>query len=494
MTSAVPHHRVVIVGAGFSGIVMGARLRRAGIEDFIILEKADDVGGTWRDNRYPGCACDVPSRLYSLADAPHPGWSREFAGWAEIWDYLRACVRRFGLTDRVRTGADVTSAVWESGRWRVEAADGREWTAGALVLGVGGLHVPSRPAIPGLADFAGPVLHTAQWPADDSALDGARVAVVGTGASAVQAIPALAPRTDRLTVLQRSASWIMPRHDHAWSPARQRLYARIPWTQKATRWLRWGRQEVQLLGFARVPGVRPRLERMALDRLARHVPDPQTRAKLTPDYEIGCKRILLSDDYWRTFARDDVELVTDPIARIEPHAVVTRDATGAEAAYPVDALVLATGFDLLGSYARMHVAGLGGRTLAQEWAGERGTHLGITVAGFPELYLLLGPNTALGHSSVLLQIESAASYIVQALARADRLGPQVVTRRAQQRFGRWVQGRTRGTAWGSGCRSWYLDEKGRNVAIWPASTARYRLVTRRVRAADYESVGPLRPD
>ena len=474
---------MLVVGAGFSGIAMGAQLRRAGVEDFLILDKSDDVGGTWRDNRYPGCACDVPSRLYSLSFAPKADWSRDYAGWQEIWDYLRDCVARFGLTDKIVLSADVHSLTWEQNRWRVDTADGREWTADAVVLGVGGLHVPARPDLAGLARFAGPVLHTADWPADGSArLAGLRVGVIGTGASAVQLIPTIAPDVAHLTVFQRTASWVLPRHDRPWTVSRQRLHAGMPLAARLARLRTYLTLEVRVLGFGRLEGARRRVEEAALARLARQVPDPVTRAALTPHYPLGCKRVLLSDDYWPTFTRPNVGLVSEAIDAVRPRGVRTVD--GVE--HELDALVLATGFDLRGSFDRMAVTGLGGLTLEQAWSGIRGTNLGITVAGFPELYLLLGPNTALGHSSVLLQIESAIAYVLAALRAADARGPQVLTRVAQERFGRWVRRRTRHTVWGSGCQSWYLDERGRNVAIWPASTARYRWVTRRVRSADYE--------
>ncbi len=481
-STAVSHQRVIVVGSGFSGIAMGARLAQQGIEDFLILEKASDVGGTWRDNRYPGCACDVPSRLYSLSFAPKTDWSRDYAPADEIWDYLRDCVERFGLRSHLVLDADVVAATWDADRWRVTVADGREWTAGALVLGVGGLHVARRPDLAGLGTFSGPVLHTADWPPDDG-LDGLRVGVVGTGASAVQLVPALAPRVSQLVVFQRTPSWVLPRSDRAWSSRRQQAYARVPGLERLQRWRTYARLETRVLGFGDA-GTRARelVERQAREHLAAAVPDPVTRAALTPDYALGCKRVLLSDDYWPTFTRPNVQLVTSPIERVEPRDIVTADGQ----AHDLDALVLATGFDVGGSFERMTITGLRGHTLDQTWSSSRITNLGITVPGFPELYLLLGPNTALGHNSVLLMIESAIDYVLAALHRADEVGAQVVTAAAASRFARWVRERTRHTVWGSGCQSWYLDEHGENTAIWPASTVRYRFATRSVRAEDFE--------
>lgn len=462
---------------------MAARLAQSGVEDFLILEKAADIGGTWRDNRYPGCACDVPSRLYSLSFAPKADWSRDYAPAGEIWDYLRDCIDRFGLRSRLVLQADVVEATWQDDCWRVVAADTREWTADALVLGVGGLHVPRRPDLPGMGTFAGSVLHTADWPAEDR-LDGLRVGVVGTGASAVQLIPAIAERVGHLVVFQRTPSWIVPRDDKPWSPVRQAAYQRLPWLERLQRLRTYLRLEARVLGFGRWDGARRMAEAQSRAHLAEAVPDPVTRAALTPSYALGCKRVLVSDDYWPTFARSDVELVTAGIDHVEPTGIVTADGRH----HDLDALVYATGFDLRGSFDRMKITGLSGRTLADAWARTRATHQGIEVAGFPELYLLLGPNTALGHNSVLIMIEAAVEHILQALMRADRLGPSTVTAAAQARFGRWVRARTRHTVWGSGCQSWYLDERGRNVAIWPGSTIRYRWETRRLRDENYEPV------
>ncbi len=479
--SAVSHRRVIVVGSGFSGVAMGARLLDAGIRDFLVLEKGSEVGGTWRDNRYPGCACDVPSPLYSLSFAPKADWSRAYAPSAEIWQYLRDCVDRLGLGPHLALDADVTGATWEGDRWRVRVADGREWTSDALVLGVGGLHMPRRPDLPGLGTFGGPVMHTADWP-DDDGLDGLRVGVVGTGASAVQLVPELAARVSQLVVFQRTPAWVLPRGDVPVSRWRQRANARIPLVQKASRARTYVRNELNVLGFGRNARLREWVGRRSLEHLASAVSDPVVRAALTPAYELGCKRVLLSDDYWPTFARPHVQLVTEPIGGVVPRGVVTGKGTEHE----LDALVLATGFDLDGSLARMQITGQDGRTLAQAWSRGRGTHLGISVAGFPELYLLLGPNTALGHTSVLVMIEAAVDYVIDALRRADELGPQVVTAAAQERFGRWLRRRDRHTVWTSGCQSWYLDERGVNKAIWPASTVRYRWRTRKVDPRDYE--------
>jgi len=474
---STPHHRVAIVGTGFSGLGMAVRLAQRGEHDYVVLEKADDVGGTWRDNRYPGCACDVPSRMYSFSFEQKPDWSRDFATASEIWGYLRDVADRYAVRERIAFGADLRVAEWDEGarRWRLEAADGRAWTADSLVLGVGALHEPRLPDIEGLDTFAGEVMHTANWPEGDDGLDGKRLAVVGTGASVVQLLPEVAPRAAHTTVFQRTPAWTMPKHDSLWSVARQERFRRYPWMQRLVRWRTYWELEARAPMFVRVPGAAKLVARMATKRLHRHVSDPETRAKLTPDYRIGCKRILLSDDYWRTFNRPDVSLETAAITAVEPGVVVTADGTRHE----VDALVLGTGFDVKGSYERMDIRGLGGRRLNDEWSDGTRTNLGITVDGFPELYLLLGPNTGLGHNSVVLMIELATRYVLDRIEESRRTGPRVTTRAAVDRFVTEMGERSSHTVWSTGCRSWYLDEKGRNFTLWPGSTVSYWWRTRR---------------
>jgi cation diffusion facilitator CzcD-associated flavoprotein CzcO len=472
-----PHHRVAIVGSGFSGLGMAVRLAQRGERDYVVLERADEVGGTWRDNRYPGCACDVPSRLYSFSFDQNPAWSRDFATAPEIWAYLRDVADRYAVRDRIAFGADLRVAEFDESarRWTLTAEDGRQWTADAVVLGVGGLHEPRLPDIPGLADFAGPLMHTAVWPEQDG-LDGCRVGVIGTGASAVQLVPQLAPRARHTTVFQRTASWIIPRNDRPWSARRRRLFRRVPALQRAVRWRTYLALEARVPAFTRYPWLARPAEMASLRNLARAVPDAGTRAALTPHHRLGCKRVLLSDDYWPTFARDDVSLVTSPIERVEQHAVVTADGRRHE----VDALALGTGFDVTGSFDRLEVRGLGGRTLADAWETGAHTHLGVTVAGFPELYVLLGPNTGLGHSSVVLMIEFATRYVLQALERGWREGPRTTTTAAQESFVREMRGRSRHTVWTTGCKSWYLDKFGNNAFLWPGSTIEYWWRTRRL--------------
>jgi cation diffusion facilitator CzcD-associated flavoprotein CzcO len=330
-------------------------------------------------------------------------------------------------------------------------------------------------------------MHTARWPSDDG-LDGLRVAVIGTGASAIQVVPAIAPRAARTTVFQRTPAWILPRFDRPWSERRRRTFRRHPSVQRAVRWATYWRFEAQAPMFVRFPSIGRLAERLSLRHLDRSVSDPATRARLTPDYRLGCKRVLFSGDYWASFERPDVDLVTQPITRVERDGLVTADGTK----HPVDAIVLGTGFSTRGSFDRIDIRGLEGRTLAEAWADRPVTHLGITVAGFPELYLLLGPNTGLGHTSVLLMSEFAARYVDRAVRRADD-GARVTRPAAQEAFMREVGVRSRRTVWMTGCRSWYLDRQGRNTALWPGSTVGYWWRTRRLDDSVFEPVAARRP-
>jgi cation diffusion facilitator CzcD-associated flavoprotein CzcO len=478
-----PHARVAIVGSGFAGLGAAIRLRQAGVEDVLVFERADDVGGTWRDNAYPGCACDVPSHLYSFSFAPNPGWSRAFSRQPEIWAYLRACAERFGVRDRVRTGHELERADWEEAarRWRLQTTGGT-YTADVLVSAVGAFSEPAVPRLAGLETFAGAAFHSARWKHGHD-LRGRRVAVVGTGASAVQLVPEIQPLVARLHVFQRTAPWIVPRRDRALTPLEHRLYRRVPRAQRLARaGIYWGREML-------VPAFRhPRL--MAVNaRIARHhleasVPDPALRARLTPDYTIGCKRILLSNDYLPALTRPNVELVTDPIAEVRPHAIVTRDGVERE----VDTIVFGTGFRVADMPIAERLHGRGGVRLADVWAGSPRAHLGTTVAGFPNLFLLLGPNTGLGHTSVVVMIESQIAHLLAALRHLEASGAAALEPRpeAQARSVAHVQQRMRGTVWtAGGCASWYLDRTGRNSTLWPDFTWRFRRRLERLDPREY---------
>ncbi|BCJ36584.1 flavin-binding monooxygenase [Actinocatenispora thailandica] len=468
---------MLIVGAGFSGLGAAVRLRQAGRHDFVVLERADDVGGTWRDNDYPGAACDVPSHLYSLSFAPNPRWSRSFSPQPEIRQYLRDLVARYDLTPHLRLGHDLLEARWDeaTARWRVRTGQG-SFTGRVLVLGTGPLSAPKLPAIDGLDDFAGTTFHSARWRHDHD-LTGRRVAVIGTGASAIQFVPRIAGTVQRLTVFQRTPPWIIPRNDRPISGLEQWLYQHLPPARLAVRAGIYTARETLAVGMTLQPPLLDAVAALARGHLRRQVPDPALRDRLRPDYRIGCKRILLSDDFYPALARDNVELVTDSIDRIEPDAVRTADGRR----HPVDTIVFGTGFEATRPPIAAAVTGRDGVRLADAWADGMSAYRGSTVAGFPNLFLLIGPNTGLGHTSMIYIIESQLNYLVTALSKMDQHGVAAmeVDAGAQHAYNEALQRRLGSTVWNTGgCASWYLDANGRNTTLWPSFTWRFRRLTR----------------
>lgn len=475
---------VLIVGAGFSGLAMAIRCRQAGIGPLGVIEKAADIGGTWRENTYPGAACDVPSHLYSLSFAPKPDWSRMYAPQPEIQAYLRETAERHGLMPLIQLGTAFTGATWDEARalWHVETDRG-PLTARAIVSAMGGLHHPAYPDLPGRDAFAGPAFHTASW---DHSVDlaGKRVGVIGTGASAIQVVPELAKRAAHLTLFQRTPPWIMPKHDHAIPEATQARYRRLPLLRQIERArLFWLHELRALLGFTKVSKLTKQAEGLARHHLAKAVPDRALRAKLTPNYRLGCKRVLISDEYYPALQRPNVTLETGDIARITEGGVTTADGH----THALDAIVYATGFDVTGSFTRMNLVGRDGLRLTDAWADGMGAYQGITVAGFPNYFMLLGPNTGLGHNSIISMIEVQARHVLDCL-EALRKGARAIEVRpeAQARFLDRIRTRLADSIWQTGgCRSWYLDAEGRNTTLWPDSVMAYRRSARRARMADY---------
>lgn len=456
--------RACIVGAGFSGIAAAIDLRRAGVTDLVIVDRGACVGGAWRDNTYPGCACDVQSRLYELEVAPWPEWTRRFAGQEEIRAYLESVVEIFGLEPAMRLETEVAHAQWHEAddAWHVETTRGMI-VADVLISACGGLTEPLYPDIPGAADFTGPTMHTARW---DHGVDlhGKRVAVVGTGASAIQVIPAIAPDAEEVVVLQRTPPWVMPRRDRGIPAWYRSSLAALPPLQRSMRAVSSWAREVQLLSFTRQGVFRTMGERIARRHLEAQVSDPELRRKLTPGYAMGCKRILLSDDYYPALARDNVT-VAPGLARVMSTGVVDTD--GVE--HAVDVIVWATGFKVLEPPLADRVVGRGGETLTEAFArNDMGAYKGTTVAGFPNLYILQGPNTGLGHSSVVLMSEAQIGYLVPAVASGLVME---VDATAQRRYVEDIDRRLASTVWQQGgCQSWYQNGHGRNVALWPGST------------------------
>jgi cation diffusion facilitator CzcD-associated flavoprotein CzcO len=474
----------VIVGAGFSGLAAGVYLKRAGISDFVILEKADRVGGTWRENTYPGAACDVPSHLYSYSFEPNPNWSRAYGGQAEILAYLEHCADKYSLRPHLKLGQQVESATFNeaTGTWHIETAAGEHLEARALLLGNGALHVPALPDIPGLASFTGTKFHSAQW--DHSYdLTGKRVAVVGTGASAIQFVPQIAPKVRHLDVYQRTPPWIVPKRDRLISSTEQWLFERVP----AAHWLRrtslYWLLESRVVGFAYAPKVNEMLEKVVLRMLARSVPDRELRAKVTPSYRFGCKRVLISNDWYPALQRDNVDLITDKIESITPRGVRTAD--GTERA--VDALILGTGFRVSEYLSALRVIGRDGVELNEAWRASLRNYLGITVSGFPNLFLLMGPNTGLGHNSMIFMIEAQARYAANAIRelRERKLAFIDVLPSTEHAFRAELKAKMRNTVWTTGCQSWYQTPDG-EVFLWPGATFDYWWRTRHVDLQQYE--------
>mgnify|MGYP001341828660 CR=1 FL=1 len=500
------HVLVAVIGSGFGGLGAAVRLRREGVTDFVVLERADAVGGTWRDNSYPGCACDVPSHLYSFSFAPCPDWPRTFSGQRHIRAYLEHVVDAYGLREHIRLGHELTRAVWDERRlcWDLYVNGRRAFTADLVVSATGPLSEPRIPWIPGLDDFPGAVFHSAAWDHDYD-LRGKRVAVVGTGASAIQIVPSIQPDVARLTLLQRTPPWVLPRADRDTTAAERWLHRRLPVTLRLRRGLLWGLRELQVHAFTKYPNALGPVEWLARRNLARAVRDPALRKRLTPTYRIGCKRILLSNTYYPALTRPNVDVVTSGLVEVRGSTVVAADGSEAE----VDAIVFATGFHVTDMPVAERVVGIGGRTLAESWQDGVQALRGATAAGFPNLLMIIGPNTGLGNTSMILMIEAQLNYLADYLRRLDALAgeaardgtgphgdgpsasgrpPALVARAdAVAAWNRAVQERMKRTVWNTGgCTSWYLDANGRNTTLWPGTTTAFRSATRRVDLAEYD--------
>jgi cation diffusion facilitator CzcD-associated flavoprotein CzcO len=481
--SPLPSHvRTLVVGAGFAGLGMAATLRREDpAADVLVIERAPEVGGTWRDNTYPGCACDVPTALYSFSFAPSPAWSHTFARQPEILAYLKKVTADEDIP--VHRHTELLGADWDADAqlWRVRTSRG-ELTASVLVTATGTLSEPKLPDVPGLGSFAGTTFHSARWDHDHD-LTGERVGVIGTGASAIQFVPEIADTVDHLTVFQRTAAWVVPRIDRKLPRAERALYRRVPAVQRAVRTLVYTYREAYVVALAKAPVILPGITVVARALMRNQVRDGALRAKLTPSYTLGCKRLLLSASWLPTLARPDVDVVTAGIARITPTGVV--DADGVE--HLLDTIIFGTGFTPTEPPVA-HLITAGGQSLAQHWAGSPHAHRGTTVAGFPNLFLMYGPNTNLGHSSIVFMLESQAAYVRDALRTMDSRGLTSVDVRpaAQSSYNAGIENSLSTTVWNAGgCSSWYFDATGRNSAMWPTFTWTFRRLTRRFDVENY---------
>lgn len=477
------HSDVAIIGSGFSGLAMAVRLQRAGFDDFVVLERGDEVGGTWRDNSYPGCACDVPSHLYSFSFAPNPEWSATFSPQPEILAYLRGVAHDKGVVDHVRFGCELKEALWDAPaqRWRLQTSRG-EMSARVLVAAGGPLSEPSTPGVAGIDRFQGKVFHSARWDHDHD-LTGERVAVIGTGASAIQFVPEIQPKVDELHVFQRTAPWIMPRRSRPLTSLERAVYRRLPLAQRLMRTaIYWGR-ELYAIPMLRA-GLAPVTRFMGKAYIKRAVADPELRRKLTPSYAPGCKRILISNDYLPALTQPNVSVVTDGIAEVREHSIVTNDGDEIE----VDTIIFGTGFHVADFPMGQKLRGDDGRTLAERWEGSMKAHKGTAVEGFPNLFLLLGPNTGLGHTSVVLIAEWQAGYVTRAPKHMRRhdVGAVEVRPAAQASWNDRMQRRMAATVWlAGGCASWYIDKTGRNSTLWPGFTFQFRRAVSGFDASNY---------
>jgi cation diffusion facilitator CzcD-associated flavoprotein CzcO len=472
----IEQHRVdhVVIGAGFAGLCAAIKLQEDGERDFVVIERGPDVGGTWRDNTYPGAACDVPSQLYSFSFARNPDWSSSYSPQPEIQAYIQKVAQRSGTLDRFVFDTTVEDAEWDDTeqRWTVRTSGGT-WSARTLIVGAGGLSEPKVPDIEGIDTFQGELFHSARW--DHSVdLTGKRVAVIGTGASAIQIVPELQQVVGSLDVYQRTAPWVIPRHDRTYGPLERKALKYVPGLQRLYRTGVYWSKEVTVPAFTLWPKISAPAQKQALLNIKKGIEDPELREKVTPHFAFGCKRVLISNDYYPALAADNVDLVTDPIAKVTGSAVVTADGTERE----IDVLVVATGFYTTELPIAEHVVGKHGLSLADQWRDSGMTaYKGTTVPNFPNLFMIVGPNTGLGHSSMVLMIESQVAYIRDALRTMRTGGYDVVEvdQATTDRYNAALQGRMRRTVWSTGgCDSWYLDAHGKNTTLWPRSTLDFR--------------------
>ena len=475
---------VVIIGSGFAGIGMGVQLKRAGFDSFVILERGPEVGGTWRSNTYPGCACDVPSHLYSFSYEKNPDWSRMYPTQVEIWNYLKAVAAKHGLRESMRFNSEVREAVFDPGenRWRVTTAAGEVLAPRILISCMGGLSRPQRPAIAGLDRFAGPAFHSSEW---DHTVDfaGKRVGVIGTGASAIQFVPRIVPHAARLHLFQRTPPWVLPKPDRpikGWERAAFRWLPGYMWGFR--NWLYW-RQEIFGIGYTLKPEYLKFAEGIALRYLKRAVPDPGVRAKLTPQYRIGCKRVLLSNDYLQSLAQPNVDVVTERVTEVRERSVVTADGVERD----VDVLVYGTGFRTLDFTSPVRFVGPEGVDLAEVWRSRPRAYFGVATAGFPNLFFITGPNSRVANNSIVFMIEAQIRYVVACLRHLRATGARTmgVRQESQDAFNLALAARARRTVFATGCKSWYLDEKGESPVLWPGFSSEYWWRARRPRTSDF---------
>lgn len=482
-TQASP--RIAIIGTGFGGIGLAIRLKKAGFSNFILFEKAGDVGGVWRDNTYPGAACDVPSHLYSFSFEQDLGWLNRYGKAAEIHQYLRHCTDKYDLRPHILFNTEITAASFDdtTGLWTLQTNQGETCQANVMVAAVGQLNRPAYPKLTGMDSFAGKSFHSARWDHDYD-LTGKRVAVIGTGASAIQFVPEIVPQVAHLDLYQRSAPYVIPKPDKAYPPLEKALFKHVPLLQSLDRAWQYSFHEVRLLGFTASVNETVLVEYLFQKHIREVIKDHKLRHRLTPDYPIGCKRILVSNDWYKTLLNLKIDIVSEDIAEIVPQGIRTADGKVRE----VDAIIYGTGFAATDFLAPMHISGLNGQVLKQTWQQGAEAYLGLTVHGFPNLFMLYGPNTNLGHSSIVYMLESQFNYVLDALKKLQQNGLRYlnVKQDIQTRFNGDIQQRMKKTMWAQGCSSWYVTAEGKNTNNWPGFTFDYRERTRKLNLHDYD--------
>ena len=481
--SRTPH--VVIIGTGFGGLGMAIELKAAGLESFTILERESSVGGTWRDNTYPGAACDVQSHLYSYSFEPKSDWSRKFGLQAEIHSYIKHCAAKYNLYDHIHFNQEVESTTFneQAGLWTIQSKSGDTFEADAVVSATGQLNQPAYPAIPGIDTFKGKAFHSARWDHDYN-LTGKRVAVVGTGASAIQFVPQIASQVKQLKLFQRSAAWVIPKPDRPFTGLEQWIFRHMPGADRVYRSLIYWKNESRALGFTRFGSLLNVFKWQAKYLARKTIRDPVKRTNIIPDYPVGCKRVLMANDWYDTIDQDNLDLITDGIARIEEDAVITSDGTRHE----VDAIIYGTGFKATDFLAPMKVTGRNGLSLNQAWQDGAEAYKGVCVSGFPNLFILYGPNTNLAHNSIVFMLESQIRYVIQCIKMLQDPDLRYMDVKAdrQNRYSRKIQEKLKHSVWEAGCSSWYKTASGKNTNNWPGFTFSYRLMTAAPDRQDFE--------
>lgn len=475
---------IIITGTGFSGICVGIQLKKAGFHNFKIVEKANDVGGTWRDNTYPGAACDVKSNLYSYSFEPNPNWTREYSPQAEILDYIKHCVKKYDLEQHIIYNWEVKAAKYdeENGIWELSNQKKEKLTANIAIVGNGPLHIPSLPDIEGIKDFKGAVFHSAQWNHEYD-LSNKNVCVIGTGASAIQFVPEIQPKVKNLYLMQRTAPWVLPKPDGEFSATQNVLFEKIPFLQKMNRDFIYYFNEAQVVGMMYNDAILKLGELIGKQHIKKYIKDPELRKKLTPNFKLGCKRVLLSNNYYQALAQPNLEVVTDGIQKFTKDSVVTNDGKTRK----IDAIIMGTGFHVADSFQYYNVQGKNGVQLKEVLGASPEAYYGTSVHQFPNLFIMLGPNTGLGHNSMIYMIESQTNYIIDAIQKMTKQNIKSidVRKEVQTKFNEEIQKKLEGTIWLSGCKSWYLSEDGKNHTVWPGFTLEFRNRTKNINLTDY---------